>query len=129
MAASADAMRLSMSLLEDGVGFDFDEPFRRNEFADLHHAGSGADRAEEFAVRAADFLPFGDVGDVNARADDVFEARAGFGQGGFDEASPTPTMRPSGPDAVVPETVMVFPMRRARKWPTIGSHGAPLQMF
>src|SRR6266850_2751554 len=44
-------------------------------------------------------------------------------------ASPTPAILPSGPVAVVPETEMVFPIRTAREYPTIGSHGAPLEIF
>jgi hypothetical protein len=44
-------------------------------------------------------------------------------------ASPMPTIFPSGPVAVVPETVIVFPIRTAREYPTIGSHAVPLEMF
>src|SRR6266446_5695227 len=44
-------------------------------------------------------------------------------------ASPTPTILPSGPVAVVPDTEIVLPIRTAREYPTIGSHGAPLDMF
>src|SRR5258706_415524 len=40
--------------------------------------------AEEFSVCAADLLPFGDVGDKNARAHHVFQARSRFLQRGFD---------------------------------------------
>src|SRR4029077_3053768 len=44
-------------------------------------------------------------------------------------ASPMPTIRPSGPVAVVPDTWMVDPTRTPRECPTIGSHGAPLDTF
>src|SRR5436309_6508292 len=44
-------------------------------------------------------------------------------------ASPTPTILPSGPVAVVPDTEIVLPIRTAREYPTIGSHGAPLEIF
>src|SRR5258708_19775559 len=43
--------------------------------------------------------------------------------------SPTPAIFPSGPVAVVPETVMTLPILTAREYPTIGSHGVPLDMF
>src|SRR5437899_7416897 len=43
--------------------------------------------------------------------------------------SPMPTIFPSGPVAVVPEMVIAFPIRTAREYPTIGSHGAPLEIF
>src|ERR1700716_982248 len=43
--------------------------------------------------------------------------------------SPTPTILPSGPIAVVPDTLITFPTRTAREYPTIGSHGAPLEIF
>jgi hypothetical protein len=44
-------------------------------------------------------------------------------------ASPMPTIFPSGPVAVVPETVIMFPIFTAREYPTMGSHGAPLEIF
>ena len=43
--------------------------------------------------------------------------------------SPTPTIFPSGPVAVVPDTLTMFPMRTAREYPTMGSHWVPLEMF
>ncbi len=43
--------------------------------------------------------------------------------------SPTPTIFPSGPVAVVPDTVITLPTFTAREYPTIGSHGAPLEIF
>jgi hypothetical protein len=43
--------------------------------------------------------------------------------------SPMPTIFPSGPVAVVPDTVMTLPILTAREYPTIDSHGAPLEMF
>src|SRR5713226_2584091 len=43
--------------------------------------------------------------------------------------SPTPTIFPSGPVAVVPDTVITLPILTAREYPTIGSHGAPLEIF
>jgi hypothetical protein len=36
---------------------------------------------------------------------------------------------PSGPVAVVPDTVTMFPTRTAREYPTIGSHCVPLEML
>src|SRR5258708_39609675 len=47
--------------IEDGVGFNFDQHFGRDQAADLNHAGGGTNVAKEFAMSAADFLPFGDV--------------------------------------------------------------------
>jgi hypothetical protein len=44
-------------------------------------------------------------------------------------ASPTPMIFPSGPVAVVPETLMWLPIRTAREYPTIGSHFVPVAMF
>src|SRR6266849_4845394 len=43
--------------------------------------------------------------------------------------SPIPTILPSGPVAVVPDTLTTLPTRTAREYPTIGSHGAPLEIF
>ena len=43
--------------------------------------------------------------------------------------SPTPTIFPSGPVAVVPETVITLPILTAREYPTIGSHCVPLEIF
>src|SRR5581483_3310355 len=40
--------------------------------------------------------------------------------------SPAPTMAPPAPVAVVPETWTCAPTRTAREYPTIGSHGVPL---
>jgi hypothetical protein len=34
----------------------------------------------------------------------------------------------SGPVAVVPDTLIAFPMRTAREYPTIGSHFTPLEI-
>jgi len=36
---------------------------------------------------------------------------------------------PSGPVAVVPDTVTILPTRTAREYPTMGSHCTPLDMF
>ena len=44
-------------------------------------------------------------------------------------ASPTPTIFPSAPVAVVPDTLITFPIRTAREYPTIGSHVVPLEIF
>src|SRR2546425_3459501 len=38
-------------------------------------------------------------------------------------------IEPSGPVAVVPATCTTDPTRTAREYPTIGSHGVPLEMF
>src|ERR1700761_4482838 len=43
--------------------------------------------------------------------------------------SPTPTIFPSGPVAVVPDTLTQLPILTAREYPTIGSHCVPLEMF
>src|SRR5260370_14450058 len=44
-------------------------------------------------------------------------------------ASPTPMILPSGPVAVVPDTVITLPILTAREYPTIGSHDVPLEIF
>ncbi len=44
-------------------------------------------------------------------------------------ASPTPTIFPSGPVAVVPETAIRFPIRTVLEYPTIGSQSVPLEIF
>src|SRR5687767_7113575 len=44
-------------------------------------------------------------------------------------ASPAPTTRPEASVAVVPEMWTVLPTRTAREYPTIGSHGVPLEIF
>ena len=44
-------------------------------------------------------------------------------------ASPTPTIFPSGPVAVVPETAITFPIFTALEYPTIGSHAVPLEIL
>ena len=41
---------------------------------------------EKLSVREAYFFPFGNVGDVDARAHDVSQGRAGFFERGFDVA-------------------------------------------
>ena len=65
------------------------------------------------AVRAAHGLPLTDVGDEDARADDVHEARAGLFEGHGDVRQRLSRLGgrvadaddlPSGPKAVVPET-------------------------
>src|ERR1700730_2140919 len=43
--------------------------------------------------------------------------------------SPTPTIFPSAPVAVVPETCTFEPTLTAREQPTIGSHVVPLEML
>src|SRR6266851_8908459 len=43
--------------------------------------------------------------------------------------SPMPTILPSDPVAVVPDTLITLPTRTAREYPTIGSHRAPLEIF
>jgi hypothetical protein len=40
-----------------------------------------------------------------------------------------PMILPFGPMAVVPATWMTLPILTAREYPTIGSQGAPLDMF
>src|SRR5690348_8947216 len=44
-------------------------------------------------------------------------------------ASPAPTIFPSGPVAVVPETDMTFPIRTALEYPTFDTHDEPLKKF
>jgi len=89
--------------------------FGRDETRDLHHAGGGPDVAEKFAVGAANFFPLGDIEDVDARANNVFERSAGAREGSFNVANgldglrvgvADATMRPSGPVAVVPEPLI-----------------------
>ena len=43
--------------------------------------------------------------------------------------SPAPTIFPSGPVAVVPETQIEFPTFTAREYPITGSHFVPLEKF
>ena len=71
---------------DDCVGFDFDEELGVNEAADLNHGGGRTDGAEELAVGAADRLPLGDVGDIDAGADDVMKGCARLLECGLDGA-------------------------------------------
>ena len=71
---------------DDCFSFDFDEERGVDEGADLNHGGGRTDGAEELAVGAADRLPLGDVGDVDACADDVMKGSARLLERGLDGA-------------------------------------------
>src|SRR5207237_10848801 len=71
------------AFLNNGFGFNFHQHLRRDEFAHLHHAGRGADRAKEFSMGTANVLPIANVNDVHAGADNIFQAGAGFRQRRF----------------------------------------------
>ncbi len=75
------------STFQDGVGFDFDEDFGRDEFADFDHGSGGADVLEKFTVGTADLLPLGNVGDEDPRANDIFQTGASTGERSFDIAN------------------------------------------
>ena len=59
------------------LGLDLDQHVAGRSGARPRPCGRRADRAEDLAVGAADRLPVGDVGDVDARAHDVGERAPG----------------------------------------------------
>ena len=65
-------------LSNDRVSFDLNKHVAVDEPRHFDHAGGRADRPEDLAVRLADMFPIADVGHVDARADDILEARASF---------------------------------------------------
>jgi len=68
------------------IGLDFDEHVGIDQLCDLHHGGRRPDGSEELAVRAADFLPSTDVGDVDACPHDIVESSTSLLQRGLDIA-------------------------------------------
>src|SRR5438034_1631069 len=66
--------------------FPYTTLFRSNQLAHFDHARRGTNLAEKFSVRAAHLFPFGNVGDVNARAHDILQCRTGLRERGFDVA-------------------------------------------
>jgi len=58
------------------IGFDLDKHVAIDEPRHLDHARGRADRPEDFAVRFANVFPIANVGDIDARTDDIFEACA-----------------------------------------------------
>ena len=102
------------------------EPIGIDEARDLQHAGRRADVAEEFAMHATDRLPMGDVDEIDARADDVLEARSRLLQRLGDEVEDGAGLRLRVADArqavrrcaaVVPPTATKLPTRTARRKP------------
>ena len=69
----ANVLRSLWSFLHQRVGFDLDEDFRRNQSADLDHAGRGPNILEKLTVGRADLLP---IVDVRPRARRACGARA-----------------------------------------------------
>ena len=63
---------------DNRVRLDFNQHLGRDERRHLHHRRRGPDGAEHLAVRAPHGLPLADVGDVDPRAHDVFQAGAGL---------------------------------------------------
>ena len=58
-------------VVDDGIGFDLDQPFGIDEAGNLHDGIDGANVAEEFAMHGGDGLPIFDPCEEDARADDV----------------------------------------------------------
>src|SRR5207249_5211847 len=54
--------------------------FRGNQRAHFHHARDRPDLPETLSVRASGLFPLGDVGDINSRPYNIFEARASLDQ-------------------------------------------------
>src|SRR5436853_7545425 len=65
----------SISVFDDGVGLDLDEPFGVNEADDLHDRVGGPHVAEELAVHARHTLPILHAREEDARANNVGEPR------------------------------------------------------
>jgi hypothetical protein len=59
------------SLLNISHSFDFDQHIWRNKPAHLDHGSRRSNTAEDFSVCSADLLPFIDIGDINASANDI----------------------------------------------------------
>src|SRR5882762_7271309 len=70
----------SLASFHDRVCLNLHQHLRCNQLDHLHHAGCRPDLAEKFAVRAPNFLPFGDVRHKDARPHDVLQTGAGFGE-------------------------------------------------
>src|ERR1017187_2496686 len=66
------------------IGFDLEQNLGRDQSAYLDHRGCGANFAEEFSMRLADFLPLRNVGYKHSRAHHILHAGAGFLQGALD---------------------------------------------
>src|SRR5512142_2031274 len=78
------SMPVRHSAGDDRIGLDFDQHVRIDQAFDFDHGCNGPDVPEDFAVRAAYFLPLIDVGHVDACPNDVVERRACLLQRGFD---------------------------------------------
>jgi len=63
---------------------DLNYHFRRDQAFHFDHAGGWPDLAKELAMSFADLLPVVDVSDIDARADNVFQAGACLLERGFD---------------------------------------------
>src|SRR6267378_980261 len=74
----------SLASFHDRVRLNLHQHFRRDQLAHFHHAGCRTDFAEKFAVRAPDFLPFGNVGHKDARPHDVLQAGASLRERSLD---------------------------------------------
>src|SRR2546423_4427906 len=74
----------SISVFDDGVGLDLDEPFGVNEADDLHDRVGGPHVAEEFAVDSRHALPVLYAREQDARAHNVGEPRAQTFEGARD---------------------------------------------
>src|ERR1700719_966377 len=68
----------SLASFHHRVRLDLHQHFRRDQLAHFHHARRRPDLPEKLTVRPANLFPFGDVGHINSRPHNVFEARACF---------------------------------------------------
>src|SRR5882762_4668075 len=67
---------ISFTSFHHRVRLNLHEHFRCNQLAHFHHARGRPDLPEKLSVRASSLFPFGDVGDINSRPHNIFEARA-----------------------------------------------------
>src|SRR5260370_319287 len=74
----------SFTSFHNRISFNFHQHFRRNQLAHFHHARRWPDLSEKFSMRPPHLFPLRDVGHIDARPHDVFQARAGFGKRRFD---------------------------------------------
>jgi hypothetical protein len=99
-------------LIDERIGFDFHQHLGIDECLDLDHRRRRTYLGERFAVRSPDVLPVvGNVDHIQARSHNVLEACARLRQRRFDILQcllrlrvGTPTISPSDPVAVVPDT-------------------------
>ena len=102
-----------VSWRQNRVRFDFHQHFWRNQCSHFHHRRCWTYHAEKFAVRSSHFFPVRDIGHVHPRSHHIAQtcSRLASAASMFRivctacaYTSPTPTIFPSGPVAVVPAT-------------------------